>query len=90
MVRIGRRDGVALVESNEMDLKITPDREVYVRHGKLVNDNWTKPTNYKSIGRKVDTDMSIEEKQLFLTKLRSKVLENRNIEDKEVKIDGRN
>lgn len=82
-MRVGNKDGAAIVESDQVDLKIMPNREVFVRHGKLVNGRWTKPTNYKSTGRTVERDMSMKEKQIFLVMLRSKVLERMDVSEEE-------
>jgi len=89
-MRVGKKDGIAIIESDQVDIKIMPNREVFVRHGKFSNDVWSKPTNYKFTGRKVEKDMTMEDKQLFLVKLRSKVLERMNISEEENNSGGEN
>lgn len=95
-MRIGVRDGAVILESEQVDLKITPDREVWVRRGTPVVYGsvirWEKAQNYNSIGRKIERGFSREEKQIFLMKLRMAVLkkvkmptrpENKPYEDSE-------
>lgn len=78
-MRVGVKDGAVILESEQVDLKITPDREVWVRKGHpVVYGNmirWEKNINYKSIGRKLDRGHTREEKQIFLIKLRAAMLQ---------------
>lgn len=73
-MRIITKDGVVILESDEIDLKITADREVWVRRA----DNGKKKPYFESINRKVDYGLSIDEKQLFLANVRYRYLEMQN------------
>jgi ABC-type taurine transport system substrate-binding protein len=70
-MRILTKDGTVILESDEIDLKITPDREVWVRRA----DNGKKKPYFESINRKVDYGLSVDEKQLFLMNVRYRFLE---------------
>lgn len=81
MVRVGSKHGIVVLESEQIDFKITPDREVWVRHGKpIVAKNgevrYEKPQNFRTMGRKIEKGLSTEEKQIFLVKLRNRILLN--------------
>ena len=82
---VGVKDGCVVLESNEVDLKIGPDREVYSRIGKYIKPQregekpqYEKSMNYKTLGRRVPRGLSAEEKQIFLIKLRTRIVERMN------------
>ena len=80
--------GVVILESDEIDLKITPDRDVWVRYKvKKKNEDGTasyiKPQNFRGIDRKVERGMTVLDKRIFLMRLRSKVLSSMGYKEQE-------
>lgn len=71
---LSSKNGEIILESNSVDLKITRDRKVMVRYPDKDKKEDARG-NFSYIGKKIEMGYSRQEKEIWLIKLRAKVVE---------------